>query len=261
MVIVDAHCHASLDWYEPIETLLFEMDRHGVDRAVLIQINGQFDNSYQAEAVRRYPNRFCSVVLVDPLLPDAVQTLGRLAAEGASGVRLSPRLRSPGEDPLALWRAAARFGLAISCGGSSADFAQPEFAGLVETLPEARIVLEHLGGSSRPDDNERRSRVFELAGFPNVFIKVTGLGEFATRAMPVKAPFPFDEPIPDYLEQAYERFGPGRMMWGSDFPPVAAREGYGRALRGCQEQFATRPAAAQELIFGGTAQSVFRFRD
>jgi hypothetical protein len=41
MVIVDAHGHASLDWYEPIETLLFEMDRHGVDQAVLIQINGQ----------------------------------------------------------------------------------------------------------------------------------------------------------------------------------------------------------------------------
>jgi hypothetical protein len=28
MVVVDTHCHASLDWYEPIETLLYEMD-HG----------------------------------------------------------------------------------------------------------------------------------------------------------------------------------------------------------------------------------------
>jgi len=260
MVIVDAHCHASLDWYEPIETLLFEMDRNGVDQAVLIQINGQFDNSYQAEAVRRYPGRFCSVVLVDPLQPDAPKTLERLVDGGASGVRLGPRVRSPSEHPLALWRAAERLGLAISCGGSSADFAQPDFAALVQALPEGRIVLEHLGGLGRPDDNQRRARVFELARFPNVFIKVTGLGEFATRAMPVRAPFPFEEPVPDYLEQAYETFGPRRMMWGSDFPPVAAREGYGRALKGCKEQLAAKPAAAQELIFGGTARSVFPIR-
>lgn len=102
--------------------------------------------------------------------------------------------------------------------------------------------------------------MFELARFPNMFIKVTGLGEFATRAMPVTAPFPFDKPVPDYLQQAYETFGPSRMMWGSDFPPVAAREGYGRALQGCREQLAAMPAAAQELIFGGTAGSVFPIR-
>ena len=43
MVVVDSHCHASREWYEPIETLLFEMDRYGVEQAVLIQINGQYD--------------------------------------------------------------------------------------------------------------------------------------------------------------------------------------------------------------------------
>ena len=32
-------------WYEAVETLLFEMDRNGVERAVLIQILGQSDNA------------------------------------------------------------------------------------------------------------------------------------------------------------------------------------------------------------------------
>jgi L-fuconolactonase len=260
MVVVDSHCHASREWYEPIETLLFEMDRYDVEQAVLIQINGQYDNSYQSECVRRYPGRLASVVLVDSRQPDAPHTLERLAGEGASGVRLNPNARSPGDEPLAIWRAAARLGLSISCGGSSADFLQPEFAALIEALPEARIVLEHLGGLSRPEDNERRARVFELARFPNVSIKVTGLGEFARRAMPVKAPLPFEEPVPDYLEQAYRAFGPGRMMWGSDFPPVAGREGYGRALRGCQDWFADKPADDVARMFGGTARSVFPIR-
>ena len=65
MVVIDTHCHASDIWYEPVETLLFEMDRNGVDAAVLIQINGQTDNSYQEECLRRYPGRFASVVSVD----------------------------------------------------------------------------------------------------------------------------------------------------------------------------------------------------
>src|SRR3979411_3285036 len=114
---VDSNCHASLHWYEPIETLLFEMDRNDVDQAVLIQINGQYDNTYQQECVRRYPQRFTSVVLVDPQQPDALETLDRLAEAGASGVRLRPDARSPGADPLAIWRAAGRLGLAVSCGG------------------------------------------------------------------------------------------------------------------------------------------------
>src|SRR5216683_2333971 len=93
MVVVDTHCHASLDWYEPIETLLYEMDRNGVDHAVLVQINGQFDNAYQFECVRRYPGRFANVVLVDTDRPDTPQQLEQLAERGATGVRLRPPAR------------------------------------------------------------------------------------------------------------------------------------------------------------------------
>src|SRR3979490_1543136 len=121
MGFVDTHCHASLHWYEPIETLLFEMDRNDVDQAVLIQIMGQYDNSYQHACVQRYPDRLVSVVLVDPRQPDAPTTLERLAEAGAGGVRLPAGARSPGDDPLAIWRAAARLGLPVSSGGSSAD--------------------------------------------------------------------------------------------------------------------------------------------
>jgi L-fuconolactonase len=81
--IVDSHCHAALGWYEPIEVLLSQMDRNGVELAALIQINGQSDNSYQAECVRRYPDRLRSVVIVDTSSPDAPSELERLVAEGA----------------------------------------------------------------------------------------------------------------------------------------------------------------------------------
>jgi L-fuconolactonase len=259
---VDSHCHASLQWYEPIETLLYEMDRNDVEQAVLIQIMGQYDNSYQQECVQRYPDRFASVVLVDARQLDAPATLARLAQAGASGVRISADTRSPGADPLALWRAAARLGLPVSSGGSSADFASEAFSDLLAALPELVVVIEHLGSVNQPDRDEalraQRARVFDLARYPNTFIKIPGLGEFARRALPVPdGAFPFVQPIPDYLEQVTGSFGPARMMWGSDFPPVAAREGYRAALRLCMDQFADTSAAARAAIFADTARAVF----
>lgn len=263
MPIVDAHCHASEVWYEPVESLLDQMDRNGVDYAVLIQINGQTNNDYQTGCRRRYPGRFASVVIVDSGQPDAPTRLERLIEEGASGVRLKPFTRSPGADPLAIWRTAAQLGIPVSCVGSAADFASDDFAGIFTALPSLRIVIEHLGSVSHPIDaasEALRQKVFHLSRFPNAYIKIPGLGEFCPRAIPVREPFPFEEPIPPLLEQAYQAFGPGRMMWGSDFPPVSGREGYRRALWGPMEQFASKSEADRALIFGGTAQSVFLIR-
>lgn len=267
MIVVDSHCHVSSSWYEPVESLLFPMDRHGVAHAVLIQMQGQFDNDYQFDCVRRFPGRFAPVVLVDAARPDAVQTLTRLAGEGASGVRLGAATRSPGDDPLAIWRRAAALGLTVSCAGSAADFASAEFAELLIALPEATVVLEHLGSVSQPDradvDRDARRRTFALARFPNVLIKIPGLGEFCSRALPLTAPNPFAPPEPPLLEQALAAFGSHRLMWGSDYPPVSAREGYGNALLLPRERFGAMPNVTEDdldRIFGGTALSVFPVR-
>ena len=262
MPVIDTHCHASLIWYEPVETLLFEMDRNGVDFAVLIQMQGQTDNSYQEECVRRFPDRLASVVIVDTSKPDAPDQLRRLAERGASGIRLRADVRSPGDDPLAIWREAERLGLPVSCAGTSAEFASTEFGEIPRVLPGLKIIAEHLASANRPDNEaaERQQRLAafqSLGGNPNVFMKVHGLGEFAPRAMPPAA-FPFVQPIQPYLQQVYELFGPERMMWGSDFPPVASREGYANALRFCREQFADKPSEGRAQIFGATAAHVFR---
>jgi L-fuconolactonase len=259
MIIVDSHCHVSPSWYEPVESLLFHMDRNGVERAILIQMNEQANNDYQRAASRRHPERFASVAWIRAEQPGASDELRRLADEGISGVRFSAATRSSGGDGLAIWRTAAELGLSVSCGGSSAEFASKEFAGLVRTLPQVRIVIEHLGGYNHPgtDSLEDRRKVFDLARFPNVYVKVHGLGEFCNRRLPVAEPFPFETPIPPFLDTAYEAFGPHRMMWGSDYPPVSAREGYGNALRWTLDQFASRSAEDREWIFGRVALSVF----
>ena len=81
------------------------------------------------------------------------------------------------------------------------------------------------------------------------------------RAMPVVAPFPFEVPIPPLFDAVYDAFGPNRIMWGSDFPPVSGREGYANALKLSLERFAGRSEADRAAIFGGTALSVFPVRN
>lgn len=264
MIVVDSHCHVSESWYEPVESLLYQMERNDVRHAVLIQMQGQLNNDYQFACARRYPGRFAPVVVLDTERADAPEALARLADRGASGVRLFATTRSPGADPLAIWHAAARLGLTVSCAGDGEAFANPAFSATVAALPRLPIVLEHLASVSRPIDDPRerelRERAFALSRYPNVHIKITGLGEFCRRALPATEPFPFHEPIPPYLERAYEAFGPERMMWGSDYPPVSGREGYRNALRLTLDRFADKSAADRALIFGGTALRLFPVR-
>ena len=261
MRIVDSHCHVASDWFEPVESLLFQMDRYGIEHAILVQDSAQPDNTYQSECVRRYPGRLTSVVVVDVARPDALDTLERLAGEGAVGVRLRQTSRSPGRDPLAIWRAAERLRLPVSCIGRASYYLTEDFATLVQAVSALPIVIEHLGSGNDPSvepvDPAVRRAVFALARFPNLAIKIHGLGEFARRAAPVDAEFPFERPIPPYLDLALRTFGPSRMMWGSDYPPVSAREGYGNSLHLTMKQFGSRSEEDRALIYGGTARRLF----
>jgi L-fuconolactonase len=56
---------------------------------------------------------------------------------------------------------------------------------------------------------------------------------------------------------AYEAFGPGRMMWGSDYPPVSGREGYRNALQLTMERLQSKSEGDRRLIFGEVALKVF----
>jgi L-fuconolactonase len=265
MRIVDTHCHASTVWYEPLELLRFQMHRCGVDRAVLVQIYGQYDNSYQRDCVESGSGSLASVVAVDVQRPDACGQLETLAAAGAVGLRLAANDRSPGADPLAIWRTAERLALPVSVAlagrmGCKSDSEREEFTELITALPALPIVIEHLGGPHPPfDEREHRIREhsFGLSRFPNVYMKFGGVAEIARKTASFENGAIYRGPIPPYHMKAYETFGPERLMWGSNYPPVSFLEGYERALSSARERFAGIPRADQELIFGGVAERLY----
>ena len=62
-----------------------------------------------------------------------------------------------------------------------------------------------------------------------------------------------------YVDRALERFGPGRLLFGSDWPVCLLAASYeaviaharGRSRTGC-------PGPERAAVFGGTAEDVYR---
>ncbi|MCY4623698.1 MAG: amidohydrolase family protein [Chloroflexi bacterium] len=266
MDVVDTHCHAGTSWFEPIETLLACMDNYDVRLALLTQHRGMFDNSYLFECIDRFPGRFSAIAGVDAASPDALATLDELAANpGVCGIRLLPQDRSPGDDPAAIWRRAGEVGLPISVFlVNTAHSADPGFQELILSVPDTTIILEHLCGMYHPRSPEsvvapydNYKRALELASRPNTYIKFGGIGEFGQRPGRLTPELRFEN-VPPAMEWAYEAFGARRMMWGSDFPPVAGREGYRNSLAGTLDHPVFKTDEEREWAFGKTALEAFR---
>ena len=260
MQIVDTHVHIGRNHYEPVEMLFAQMELNGVSKTVLVQSTATLDNSYVLECKSRFPGRLSVVCRVDVDDPAAPDTLSSLHATGAETVRLRNFHRSPGNDPLAIWRAAAELGMSVSVGGEAEGFASAEFASLVDALPNLTVIIEHLAGMgihaigalSMPADDVFR-QALTLARFPNTVMKIHGMGEIS------EPPFPYRN-TPPYVRMAYDAFGPERMIWGSDWPRVTNREGYRNSLRYTIEQMETWcPRAGLENIFGATALRLWSF--
>ena len=158
---------------------------------MLVQSTATLDNSYVLECRQRFPGRLAVVCRVDVDDPAAPDTLEGLRDAGAETLRIRNFHRSPGNDPLAIWRAAARLGVSVSVGGPAEGFASDEFASLVEELPDLTVIIEHLAGMGihaigapemPPDEVFRQS--LTLARFPNTVMKIHGMGEISDPPFP-----------------------------------------------------------------------------
>lgn len=258
MSIIDTHTHVGLNWFEPVETLLSVMSANGVSRALLVQHGGYYDHEYLFECKERFPETFKVVAALDAEDPDPIATVHKLAERGAAGLRLTPNFRPVVGTSLAVWRAAGELGMAVSCQGRMDLFGSAAFLRLLDGCQKTPVVLEHLAGvrQAAPPYAEFDG-VLRLAARENVFIKIPGLGELGSRPSVLRLGFDI-EGVPPLFERTLESFGPNRMMWGSDFPPVAGREGYRNALAGVREY----SAFDQEdlgWILGRTASAVWGF--
>jgi L-fuconolactonase len=132
----------------------------------------------------------------------------------------------------------------------------PVAAEFVALFPRQRFVLDHLAKppikSGAVDAWARGIR--ELAAFPNVYCKVSGLvTEADSRTWK-------PEDIRPYLDAAFECFGPSRMMIGSDWPVCTVAAPYSRVMNVVKDYLGKYSAEEREAVLGGNAATFWRLK-
>ena len=153
------------------------MEANGVEKTVLVQvIHYLWDNSYAADAMKRYPDKFMGVCRINPEDPDAPDHLSRWTEEESfHGVRLSPSVGSDGD-----WFAGPLmppiFSRAESLGVPMLLLTRAErlvdLVPLLEQHPDLDVVIDHMADCS-PDDPEKLQLLLNLARFPRVYVKIS----------------------------------------------------------------------------------------
>jgi L-fuconolactonase len=239
----------------PVEQMLQHMDEAGIDQAVLSQAFGVYrdDNSYLADSVARYPNRFAATFAVDPLKEDAALRVSYWVRErGLHGLRMvtltEPELRLDDPRTLALWEAAGQLQIPLCI---IVEFGQvPLLPGLLERFPGVTVALEHLG-MPRLGDGPPYSAIqplFNLARFPNCQLKFSTVN--------IDAAMKGRNTCAEFFQPLVDRFGPGRLMWGSNFPSTHDRS-LKRQLDLAQEQLSFLSQEERSRIFAENALSLW----
>jgi L-fuconolactonase len=132
----------------------------------------------------------------------------------------------------------------------------PVAAEFVARVPRQRFVLDHL---AKPPIKSGASDVWargirELAAFPNVYSKVSGLvTEADWRSWK-------PEDMQPYLDAAFEYFGPSRLMIGSDWPVCTVAAPYSRVMNLVKDYVGEYAAKERDAVLGENAATFWRLK-
>jgi predicted TIM-barrel fold metal-dependent hydrolase len=148
----------------------------------------------------------------------------------------------------------------------------PDLVALARAFPQQPIVLDHVGGPLGlgwyADKRQEvlaawRRDLRELAGCPNVSVKLGGLGmringfRFHHRERP-----PSSEDLAEawrpYVETVLEAFGPSRAMFESNFPVDKISGSYAVYWNAFKRLAAGASASEKAALFGDTAKRFYR---
>ena len=240
-----------------VEQLVAAMDTSGVRKAAIVQASTCYghDNSYVADAVAAYPNRFTGVFSVDVLAPDSQERMRHWCDQGLTGMRLFTFGSTMSEQADWLddsksypaWACASVLGLSICLQMSSK--AIPQAIRMAKRFPKVRIVLDHCARPELADGPPYSAAVslFALARHSNIYLKLTPR-VFAESRRGKATPETF-------FPRLVGEFGASRLAWGSNYP---SSEGtLPQLLAIARQSLICLPAADQDWIFGATAQTLY----
>lgn len=207
-MIIDSHTHIDEAgfWVDPPETILRLMDEAGIEQAVVMTYrdaplpNASDPLEYVADACRRYP-RLIGYARMNPRYGDlAVTELERAFRDlGMKGLKLHPvsYIMAPGApETVALIRKAAEWNAPTLFHCGDEEFSLPyQIAAAAAQVPEATIILGHMGGYFHVEDAIQAAKQFS-----NLVLETSAM------------------PYPGLIKRAVQEVGPERVLFGSDGP-------------------------------------------
>ncbi|NDZ78363.1 amidohydrolase family protein [Streptomyces sp. SID10853] len=277
MRIIDAHHHVwdlavrDQDWITGPELAPLRRDfgiselapqarAAGVAATVLVQTVTVADETPEFLSLAGRSDLVAGVVgwtdLTDPAIADTLAALRELPG-GDNLVGIRHQVQGE-QDPAWLLRPDVRRGLAAVAAAGLAydlivlDHQLPVAAAVAAQLPELTFVLDHLGkppiagGALQPWVSDVRA----LAARPNTVCKLSGMVAEAGQGWTVDGLRP-------YAGTVLEAFGPGRLMFGSDWPVCTLGASYGEVVDTAHRLTDGLSESERAEVFGATAARVY----
>ncbi len=128
---------------------------------------------------------------------------------------------------------------------------------LVEHTPEMRIVINHIAGariSEAPPDAAWVSAIREVARYPNIYCKVSGLAEH-TGQIPAPTDVAYYTPTVNVL---WDAFGEDRLIYGSNWPVSERFAPYGVVQQIVNDYFSAKGDAVKAKFFWQNAKAAYQ---
>ena len=132
------------------------------------------------------------------------------------------------------------------------------FLTLLQRYPELRVVIDH-GMKPRIRDHAEGHQAFDrwAEGMSRLAERTQATCKFSGLVTEAKADWTLDDLRP-YANHLLAAFGPGRVMWGSDWPVCRLRGSYDAWREAAGTLTAHLGEEQQAQVFGGTAIRFYR---
>ena len=124
---------------------------------------------------------------------------------------------------------------------------------IAEEFPNTHIAIQHVGRPSLME-GKQLDEFADLARYPNVFVKISGLITDAPTQWKAAQFAP-------WVRGALAAFGPERVMFGSDWPSYLPTGTWKEALAAFTQALGAQTLETREHLLGGTARRFYRLGD
>jgi predicted TIM-barrel fold metal-dependent hydrolase len=218
---------------DPLGDYLRRLKEEKIDRGILVQPEPYGDDHRLVlDCLQREPKRLKATSLFYPKDPKAPQKLAELVKQEPRIIATRFHAHRGKESYLdsfadpgvrALWKAAADLGLIVEL-HIGPNYAL-QVADAIRAFPDTPVLIDHLA-EPHMGTAVKYAHVLDLARFPRVYMKLSGLGHFSTDAPLYRDAIPF-------TRRVVEAFGPDQLVWGSGTPAIVDTHmaGYSEADR------------------------------